>query len=162
MEIIYPMFAMFSLTIFAVFRMAYLRYTAAKSGEINPRYFKTYSGYDEPEHLRVMSRHVINLYEMPLLFYVGGMLVLQTGQTGVLTRSLAGADVGLGVFHSYIHRTSNRVRHRFRVFVLGCFALIALWLTLIVRLMIAGQAILFGLFFRPELTKAGSSYCSPD
>ncbi|MCH7509453.1 MAG: MAPEG family protein [Proteobacteria bacterium] len=137
MEIIYPMFAMFSLTIFAVFRMAYLRYTAAKSGEINPRYFKTYSGYDEPEHLRVMSRHVINLYEMPLLFYVVGILILQTGQTGVLTLSLAWAYVGLRYIHSYIHLTSNKVMHRFRVFVLGCFALIALWLTLIIRLMTA-------------------------
>ena len=137
MEIIYPMFAMFSLTIFAVFRMAYLRYTAAKSGQINPRFFKTYDGYDEPEHLRVISRHVINLYEMPLLFYVVGMLILQTGQTGVLTLSLAWAYVGLRYIHSYIHLTSNKVMHRFRVFVLGCFALIALWLTLIVRLMTA-------------------------
>ena len=137
MEIIYPMFAMFSLTIFAVFRMAYLRYTAAKSGEINPRYFKTYSGYNEPEHLRVMSRHVINLYEMPVLFYVVGILILQTGQTGVVTLSLAWAYVGLRYIHSYIHLTSNKVMHRFRVFVLGSFVLIALWLTLIVRLMTA-------------------------
>ena len=137
MEIIYPMFALFALTIFAVFRMAYLRYTAAKSGEINPRYFKTYSGYDEPEHLRVISRHVINLYEMPLLFYVAGILILQTGQTGVVTLSLAWAYVGLRYIHSYIHLTSNKVMHRFRVFVLGCFVLIALWLTLIVRLMTA-------------------------
>ena len=85
-----------------------------------------------------MSRHVINLYEMPLLFYVVGILILQTVQTGVLTLSLAWAYVGLRYIHSYIHLTSNKVMHRFRVFVLGCFALIALWLTLIVRLMIAG------------------------
>ncbi|MCZ6826426.1 MAG: MAPEG family protein [Gammaproteobacteria bacterium] len=137
MEIIYPMFAMFSLTIFVVFRMAYLRFTAAKSGQINPRYFKSYTGYEEPENLRVISRHVINLYEMPVLFYVAGMLILQTGQTGVLTLSLAWAYVGLRYIHSYIHLTSNKVMHRFRVFVLGCLVLIALWLTLIVRLMTA-------------------------
>ena len=91
MEIIYPMFAMFALTIFVVLRMALLRFAAAKSGEINPRFFKTYSGYEEPDHLRVLSRHVINLYEMPSLFYVAGILILQTGQTDVLTLSLAWA-----------------------------------------------------------------------
>ncbi len=138
MEIIYPLFAMFALTMFAVFRMAYLRFTAAKSGEINPRYFKIYTGYEEPEHLRVISRHVINLYEMPTLFYVAGILILQTGQTGVLTLSLAWAYVGLRYIHSYIHLSSNKVLHRFRVFVLSCFVLIALWLVLIGRLMTAG------------------------
>ncbi len=134
MEIIYPMFAMFALTIFVVFRMALSRFAAAKSGEINPRFFKTYSGYEEPDHLRVLSRHVINLYEMPSLFYVAGILILQTGQTDVLTLSLAWAYVGLRYIHSYIHLSSNKLLYRFRVFLLSCLVLIALWLTLIVRL----------------------------
>ena len=138
MEIIYPLFAMFALTIFVAYRMAYLRVAAAKSGQINPRFFKTYQGYEEPEYLRVISRHVINLYEMPVLFYVAGILILQTGQTSVLTLSLAWAYVGLRYIHSYIHLGSNKLMHRFRVFALSSFVLIALWLTLFIRLMTSG------------------------
>ena len=138
MEIIYPLFAMFALTIFVAYRMAYLRIAAAKSGQINPRFFKTYQGYEEPEYLRVISRHVINLYEMPVLFYVAGILILQTGQTSVLTLSLAWAYVGLRYIHSYIHLGSNKLMHRLRVFALSSFVLIALWLTLIIRLMTSG------------------------
>ncbi len=138
MEIIYPVFAMFALTIFVAFRLAYLRFTGASSGQINPRFFKTYRGYEEPDHLRVMSRHLINLYEMPVLFYVAGILILQTGQTGVLTLSLAWAYVGLRYIHSYIHLSSNKLMHRFRVFALSSFVLIALWLTLFIRLMTSG------------------------
>ena len=138
MEIIYPVFAMFALTIFVAFRLAYLRFTGASSGQINPRFFKTYRGYEEPDNLRVMSRHLINLYEMPVLFYVAGILILQTGQTGVLTLSLAWAYVGLRYIHSYIHLSSNKLLHRLRVFALSAFVLIALWLTLIIRLMTSG------------------------
>ncbi|MCZ6500030.1 MAG: MAPEG family protein [Gammaproteobacteria bacterium] len=138
MEIIYPLFAMFALTIFVAYRMAYLRIAAAKSGQINPRFFKTYQGYEEPEYLRVISRHVINLYEMPVLFYLVGILILQTGQTSVLTLSLAWAYVGLRYIHSYIHLGSNKLMHRLRVFALSSFVLIALWLTLIIRLMTSG------------------------
>ena len=138
MEIIYPMFAMFALTMFVVFRMAYLRYTAATSEQINPRFFKAYRGYEEPEYLRVISRHVINLFEMPVLFYVVGILILQTGQTGILTLSLAWAYVALRYLHSYIHLSSNKVMHRFRVYVLSCLVLIALWLTMFIDLVSAG------------------------
>ena len=138
MEIIYPMFAMFALTVFVAFRMAYLRSSAATSGQINPRFFKAYRGYEEPEHLRVISRHVINLFEMPVLFYVVGILILQTGQTGILTLSLAWAYVALRYLHSYIHLSSNKVIHRFRVYVLSCLVLIALWLTMFIHLVSAG------------------------
>ena len=137
MEIVYPMFAMFGLTVFVVFRMLYLRYTAARNKEINMRFFKSYRGYEEPEHLRVISRHVINLFEMPMLFYVVGILILQTGQTGVLTLSLAWAYVALRGVHSYIHLTSNKIMSRFRVFLASFLVLVALWLTMFIGLVSA-------------------------
>jgi hypothetical protein len=75
---------------------------------------------------------------MPVLFYVVGILILQTGQTGILTLSLAWAYVALRYLHSYIHLSSNKVIHRFRVYVLSCLVLIALWLTMFIHLVSAG------------------------
>ena len=69
---------------------------------------------------------------------MAGILILQTGQTSVLTLSLAWAYVGLRYIHSYIHLGSNKLMHRFRVFALSSFVLIALWLTLFIRLMTSG------------------------
>jgi hypothetical protein len=138
MEIVYPMFAMFALTVFVLLRMLSLRYTAAKNEEINMRFFKSYRGYEEPEHLRVISRHVINLFEMPMLFYVVGILILQTAQTGVLTLSLAWAYVALRCIHSYIHLTSNKVMMRLRAFMASSLVLVALWLTVFIGLISAG------------------------
>ena len=138
MEIVYPMFAMFALTVFVVLRMLSLRYAAAKNEEINMKFFKSYRGYEEPEHLRVISRHLINLFEMPMLFYVVGILILQTGQTGVLTLSLAWAYVALRCIHSYIHLTSNKVMMRFRAFMASFLVLVALWLTMFIGLISAG------------------------
>ena len=138
MEIIYPMFAMFTLTVFVIFRMLYLRYTAARNEEIDLRFFRSYRGYEEPEHLRVISRHVVNLFEMPMLFYVVGILILQTGQTGVLTLSLAWAYVALRCVHSYIHLTSNRFINRFRAFMTSFVVLVVLWLTMVIGLASAG------------------------
>jgi len=138
MEIIYPLFAMFALTMFVAFRMGYLRYTSVSKQLIDARFFKSYRGYEEPENLRVISRHVINLFEVPVLFYVAGILILQTGQTSVLTLSLAWAYVALRYLHSYVHLSSNKVIIRFRLFVLSCLVLVALWLTLFIRLVSAG------------------------
>jgi hypothetical protein len=71
------------------------------------------------------------------LFYVVGILILQTGQTGVLTLSLAWAYVALRCVHSYIHLTSNKVMSRFRVFLASFLVLVALWLTMFIGLVSA-------------------------
>lgn len=76
-----------------------------------------------------------NLFELPVLFYVAMLTAFVTAQGGVLVTGLAWAFVILRVAHSAVHCGSNKVRHRFAVFVLGAFVLAMLWARLAVGLL---------------------------
>jgi hypothetical protein len=119
---------MFVLTAFCLFRLAYLRFTAVSRGAIDAKFFKLYRDADEPANLRVHSRHLTNLFEAPVLFYVIVIIAFVTGQAGALPLILAWAYVILRYAHSYVHLTSNRVITRFRLFAVSWIVLAALWL----------------------------------
>jgi hypothetical protein len=129
MNIFYPVFVLlfYTLTIYAW--MGYRRYGAVSRGEVPTVYYKTFSG-EEPEHLRVLSRHVSNLLEAPLLFYVGSLIAFVTGTTGSAVVLLAWLYVGLRLIHGYVHLGSNVVVWRFRVFALS-MVLLLIYLALI-------------------------------
>lgn len=135
MQILIPLFAMFALTAVAVFRLGLLRLDAIRARQVDIRYYREYRGYEEPERLRVASRHVVNLFEAPVLFYVAGILIFVTGQTSALLLMLAWAYVALRAVHSYVHLTSNVVERRFRVFLASWLVLLALWVVLGIQLM---------------------------
>ena len=134
MQILIPLFAMFALTAVVVFRLGLLRLGAIRARQVDIRYYREYRGYEEPERLRVASRHVVNLFEAPVLFYVVGILIFVTGQTSALLLMLAWAYVALRAVHSYVHLTSNVVERRFQVFLASWFVLIALWVVLGIQL----------------------------
>jgi hypothetical protein len=127
-SILYPLFAMFALTAFCVFRLAYLRLNAVRVGAIDPRFFRLYRDAEEPDDLRVHARHYTNLLEAPVLFYVIVIIAYVTQFSGTLPLVLAWGYVLLRFSHTYVHLTSNRVLLRFRLFATSWFVLIALWL----------------------------------
>ncbi len=128
MSILYPLLAMFALTAFCVFRLAFLRLRAVRVGAIDPHYFRLYRGAEEPDALRVHARHYANLFEAPVLFYVIVVVAYVTQLSGTLPLVLAWGYVLLRYAHTYVHLTSNRVLLRFRLFAASWFALIGLWL----------------------------------
>jgi hypothetical protein len=134
MAILYPTFALVALTLFFVSRMGMMRFSAVRRGEVDGRYYRLYRGYEEPEHLRVLTRHVINLYEAPVLFYVVSLIAYVTDTVSTLILVMAWAYVALRYAHSYVHLTTNKVINRFRVFVVSHVMLIALWVVVLVSL----------------------------
>ena len=139
MQILYPSFVMMALTIFCMVRLGLLRWAAVSRGEVDPRFFSLYRGYEEPEKLAAYSRHVVNLFEAPLLFYVIIMTAFVTGQSGNWLLGLAWAYVGLRFFHSYVHLTSNVVLTRFRIFVVSMLTLSILWVIVLTNIMRQGN-----------------------
>ncbi len=139
MQILYPSFVMMALTIFCMVRLGFLRWAAVNRGEVDPRFFSLYRGYEEPEKLAAYSRHVVNLFEAPLLFYVIIMTAFVTGQSGNWLLGLAWAYVGFRFFHSYVHLTSNVVLIRFRIFVVSMLTLSALWVIVLTNIMRQGN-----------------------
>lgn len=135
MQIIYPAFAMIALTIFCMVRLGFLRWVAVKKGEIDPRFFVLYRGYEEPDKLAAYSRHVANLFETPLLFYVIILTAFVSGQSGNWLLGLAWTYVVLRFCHTYVHLTSNVVITRFRIFMLSILTLTALWAVVLTNLM---------------------------
>ena len=135
MNILYPIFAMTGLTLFCIARLGYLRFLAVKHGHVDPRFFSLYRGYEEPEKLAAYSRHVVNLFETPIIFYVLLVTAQVTGQTGTTVIGLAWAYFGVRLIHSYVHLTSNAVPIRFRLFLLSMLVLAALWVTVLTGIM---------------------------
>ena len=135
MRILYPAFAMMALTIFCMVRLGLLRWVAVNRGEVDPRFFSLFRGYEEPEKLAVYSRHVVNLFEAPLLFYVISLTAFVTGQSGNWLPGLAWTYVALRFFHTYVHLTSNVVLTRFRIFVASMLTLSTLWVVVLTNVM---------------------------
>jgi hypothetical protein len=135
MHIFYPVIAMVALTAVAVFRLGYLRFTGVRDRQVDPRFYRTYQGDGEPEAIAVVSRHVINLFESPVLFYVGVIVAYLTGQTGGLMTTIAWMYVVTRITHSWIHMTSNIVLWRFRVFISSWIVLLSMWTLICIGLL---------------------------
>lgn len=135
MQILYPAFAMMALTIFCMVRLGLLRWAAVRTGEIDPKFFILFRDYEEPDKLAAYSRHVVNLFEAPLLFYVIILTAFVTGQSGTWLLALAWAYVALRFFHTYVHLTSNVVLTRFRIFVVSMLTLTVLWAAVLTSIM---------------------------
>ncbi len=132
---IYPAFAMMALTVIVMLRMVVSRFAAVKSGKIDPKFFRLYRDYEEPAELAVQTRHVVNHFETPVIFYVLCLFATITGQTGTIVASLAWAYVACRCIHSYVHLSSNNVMNRLRVFALSIAMLIGLWGTILVGIL---------------------------
>jgi hypothetical protein len=138
MAVVWPAFALFALTMLQVARLARLRFAAAGAGRVDPRYYKVFKGEGEPPELAAVSRNVVNLYEMPTLFYAGTAIALAAGQSGALLAGLGWAYFALRCAHTAIHVTSNKVLWRFRAFAASWLVLLAYWAVLGASLARAG------------------------
>ena len=132
--ILYPAFAMFALVAVVLTRLAFLRFTGVSRGEVDARFYRTYQDGEEPEHIRVVTRHFINQFEVPLLFYVVVILIYVTHQVSAWMVGCAWAYVAARYAHSFVHLTSNDVLLRFRIWITSGLILAVTWVSLFIRL----------------------------
>lgn len=140
MEILWPAFALVALTLVIVMRLARQRFAAVKSGRVDPRFYKVFRGDGEPEEVAATARNLVNLYEMPTLFYAGTAIAYAAGQSGALLVALAWSYVALRFLHSAVHLGVNKVLWRFRVFAASWLVLLAFWVALAVGLATSANA----------------------
>jgi hypothetical protein len=138
-QILYPGFALFSLTVVVLMRMRAMRFAAVRSGKVSIDYYRAFRDGDEPEELRVVSRHFVNLFEMPVLFYVVIIMIHITESVSSWLITLAWLYVALRYLHSYIHLGSNDVRKRVTVYLASAFVLLVMWASLFLRLVLGGS-----------------------
>jgi hypothetical protein len=136
--ILYPVFAMFVLVAVVLLRMRSMRFSAVRRREVSVGYYRAFQGDEEPEPLRVISRHFANLFEMPVLFYVGVIMIHMTHHVTWWLIGCAWVYVALRYVHSVVHLTSNDVVVRLSLYFASAFALLLMWSTLLVQLVRAG------------------------
>lgn len=86
------------------------------------------------------SNNYKNQFELPVLFYAGCIVALQTHSVDYAVLGLAWAFVATRVAHAVVHLGSNRVVYRGSAFLLGFVALLAMWIIIAVRVLSAGQS----------------------
>jgi len=126
-----PLLAQVTLTFIIMTSMYRGRVAEMKLKRIHPQRIKT----------REKSRHFLtnsapasdnfsNLFELPVLFYTAILLTLILMVQDSILVILAWTFVISRYLHSFIHITYNRVTHRFYVFLLSSFVLLAYWVRL--------------------------------
>lgn len=130
---IYPLFSMILLTFGYGFYTAYSRVKAAKSGEVNVRYFKTMSGYEVPEHIQIKTRHFANLMETPPLFYIAGAIIISLGIQSSAAELIGWTYVASRIVHMIIHNGYNNPLHRMLAFFVGLICIFALWVIVLLH-----------------------------
>jgi hypothetical protein len=116
-----------------VFITGVTRVRAARAGRVPPGAFKFGESPAVPDDVAVVNRNLMNLLEMPVLFYVVtfGFYVTRHAAPNVIW--LSSVYVALRLVHSVIHLTSNRTIPRLTVFAAGNVVLLTMWLRFLRR-----------------------------
>ena len=131
--LVYPMAAMVLLTAVVLTRMVLGRFAAVRRGEVDGRFYKTYQGVEgEPRKAAQRTRHFVNLFESPVLFYAGCITAMVAGQGSGVIVLLAWAYVILRVAHAFVHLGSNKIPPRMAMYGASWIVLLAIWGTLVV------------------------------
>ena len=130
-ELIYPMAAMVLLTFIVLLTTFRSRVKAVKSGEADAGYYKTYQEGGEPRQTAQLSRHFVNLFEAPVLFYVACIVGMVTGLHAGVLILLAWIYVSLRIIHAYIHTGSNTLQPRIAAYFTSWLVLLGMWGTLV-------------------------------
>lgn len=123
---LYAMFAMVLLTFGVAFRLLFLRIKAIKSGKVRISQFRTNSG-EIPTDIVQAARNYSNLFEVPVLFYLAGVITIAMDVQSAMLIIFAWAFVLCRLIHSWIHLTYNNVIHRLWAFMAGNFCALVMW-----------------------------------
>jgi hypothetical protein len=128
-----PMGAMALLTFIVLTLIPLRRFRAAFAGQVVRDDFKFGESAAVPGHVAIPNRNYMNLLEVPMLFYVAGLMYYVAGRVDGMVIAVAWTYVALRAVHSLIHITYNNVFHRLVVFGVSNVVLGAFWVLFFVR-----------------------------
>ncbi|MBS0591556.1 MAG: MAPEG family protein [Proteobacteria bacterium] len=125
--IFWPAVAMAALTFIVQVRMFLVRTAEIRRERISLRDIATATQLNARLKDVQPADNFRNLFELPVLFYLGLVIVFLVRQVNTLTLVLAWVFVASRIVHSVIHCTSNRVRHRFYAYAVGVWTMWIFW-----------------------------------
>lgn len=129
-----PMGVLAALTIVVLTLIPFHRFRAAFSGHVTAADFKYGESARVPGAVSIPNRNYMNLLEVPMLFYVVGILYFVTSQVDMAVLVLAWLYVALRILHSTVHLTYNDIMQRLTLFASSNFVLSALWCWFFVKM----------------------------
>ena len=129
-----PLSALALWTVLVMLLTGFRRVQAVRARRVSPGAFRLGESPQVPPDVTVFNRNLMNLLEMPVLFYVVTICLYVTHQVSHGAVLLAWLYVGLRVLHSLEHLTRNNVLRRLAAFTLSSVVLVMLWLRFIVAL----------------------------
>lgn len=125
--ILLPVFALAFLTFCVLLIVPIVRITASLKGITTPKDYKLGDSEHVPPWAAVVNRNLVNLCELPVLFYLICLICLITGTISPLILGLSWLYVALRYVHSLIHITINHVFLRMVSFASSSFVLMTIW-----------------------------------
>lgn len=133
-SILIPAMMLIGWTLLVLLLIPYQRFKAFFAGRVSTLDFKFGESAQVPSEVSMPNRNLMNLLEIPVLFYVLCLTLYVTHTADGLAVALAWVYVGLRAIHSLIHLGYNHVMHRFAVFATSNCVLAVLWLKLLLML----------------------------
>jgi len=130
-NLLFPMIALAALTFAVLLLVGARRFRAGFARHVSYDDFRLGESARVPPEVQVPNRNLMNLLELPVLFYVACIAYQVMAQVNGTVLALAWSYVALRVLHSAIHLTYNDVRHRLTVFSASNAVLIVLWANLL-------------------------------
>jgi len=124
--VLLPVFVQVALTFGLLIWMARTRTASVARGETKIRDIAL-GQPNWPDQPTQVSNCFNSQFQLPLLFYVVVIFAWVTRQADVIFVVLAWLFVLMRIAHAYVHTTSNHVPTRFRVFAIGLFVLLIMW-----------------------------------
>ncbi|MGX7708701.1 MAPEG family protein [Methylobacterium sp. Gmos1] len=134
--ILAPVFVQVLLTFGLLLWTGRVRFAAARAGQVRLKDISL-GERSWPAPVQQVSNAFGNQFELPVLFYVVTGLALATAQADALFVGLAWLFVLTRLVHAGIYATSNVVIRRFQAFLAGAIVLMAMWLVLAGRILLA-------------------------
>src|ERR1041385_3507899 len=134
--VLLPVFVQVALTLGLLIWMARTRTASVARGETKIRDIALGQS-NWPDQPTQISNCFNSQFQLPLLFYVVVILAWVTRQADVIFVVLEWLFVLLRIGHAYVHTTSNHVPTRFRVFAVGMFVLLIMWVYFAFKIFIA-------------------------
>lgn len=131
--VLLPVFVQVALTFAMLFWMASVRTRSIKRGEIKMRDIALGQS-NWPDEPTKVANNYHSQFQLPLLFYVVVLIALFTRTADVIFVVLSWVFVISRVAHAYVHTTSNHVPTRFKVFAVGVFALLIMWIWIAIKI----------------------------
>lgn len=90
-----------------------------------------------PPRVQQISNCYHNQFQLPVLFYVLVALALILRKADLVFVIMAWLFVATRLLHAAVHTTSNNMRQRFALFLVGALVLLLMWIIFAARVLLA-------------------------